>query len=93
MGTNMYPSSSLVGDKKDDVIGAMPADELIENADGFAGVFPGEYDLFHCFEALRMCCLFQNLTPYATQCRAQVRDCEEAAGNKAHSWNDRGRGE
>ncbi|KAG6782393.1 hypothetical protein POTOM_011793 [Populus tomentosa] len=35
MGTNMYPSSSLLGENKDGV-GALPFDELIENADGFA---------------------------------------------------------
>ncbi|XVF13440.1 hypothetical protein REPUB_Repub08aG0208000 [Reevesia pubescens] len=40
MGTNMYPSSSLLGDEKNEAIGALPIDELIENADGFAGVFP-----------------------------------------------------
>ncbi|XVF51818.1 hypothetical protein PTKIN_Ptkin04bG0214800 [Pterospermum kingtungense] len=40
MGTNMYPSSSLLGDHKDEAIGALPVDELIEKADGFAGVFP-----------------------------------------------------
>ncbi|KDP39917.1 hypothetical protein JCGZ_03448 [Jatropha curcas] len=40
MGTNMYPSSSLLGENKDGEIGALPVDELIENADGFAGVFP-----------------------------------------------------
>lgn len=42
MGTNMYPSSSLLGEHKDEAIGALPVDELIENADGFAGVFPGK---------------------------------------------------
>ena len=41
MGTNMYPSSSLLGGSKDEAIAAMPIDELIEKADGFAGVFPG----------------------------------------------------
>ncbi|KAG6669558.1 hypothetical protein I3843_01G244600 [Carya illinoinensis] len=40
MGTNMYPSSSLLGDHKDESIAALPVDELIEKADGFAGVFP-----------------------------------------------------
>ena len=40
MGTNMYPSSSLVGDNKDGGM-TIPVDELIEKADGFAGVFPG----------------------------------------------------
>ncbi|CAL9043762.1 unnamed protein product [Musa banksii] len=39
MGTNMYPSSTLLGEKTDDVTG-LPIDELIEKADGFAGVFP-----------------------------------------------------
>ncbi|KAG6539115.1 hypothetical protein ZIOFF_004268 [Zingiber officinale] len=40
MGTNMYPSSSLLGQHKDETIAALPVDELIEKADGFAGVFP-----------------------------------------------------
>jgi len=41
MGTNMYPSSALLGQDKDASISALPVDELIEKADGFAGVFPG----------------------------------------------------
>ncbi|XP_038884616.1 plasma membrane ATPase 4-like [Benincasa hispida] len=40
MGTNMYPSSSLLGQDKDESIASLPVDELIEKADGFAGVFP-----------------------------------------------------
>ncbi|KAL2633532.1 hypothetical protein R1flu_005011 [Riccia fluitans] len=40
MGTNMYPSAALLGKHKDESIAALPVDELIENADGFAGVFP-----------------------------------------------------
>ncbi|XP_061964982.1 ATPase 8, plasma membrane-type-like [Populus nigra] len=40
MGTNMYPSSSLLGDNKYESIASVPVDELIEKADGFAGVFP-----------------------------------------------------
>ncbi|CAA0814965.1 H(+)-ATPase 5 [Striga hermonthica] len=40
MGTNMYPSSSLLGQNKDESIAGLPVDELIEKADGFAGVFP-----------------------------------------------------
>ncbi|KAK2358048.1 plasma membrane ATPase [Trifolium repens] len=40
MGTNMYPSSSLLGDNKDPDIASISIDELIEKADGFAGVFP-----------------------------------------------------
>ena len=42
MGTNMYPSSALLGQHKDESIVALPVDELIEKADGFAGVFPGK---------------------------------------------------
>ncbi|KAI3684341.1 hypothetical protein L6452_33564 [Arctium lappa] len=40
MGTNMYPSSSLLGQNKDTAIADVPIEELIEKADGFAGVFP-----------------------------------------------------
>ncbi|XP_014515680.1 plasma membrane ATPase 4 [Vigna radiata var. radiata] len=40
MGSNMYPSSSLLGDHKDESVAAIPVEELIEQADGFAGVFP-----------------------------------------------------
>nr|XP_043615017.1 plasma membrane ATPase-like [Erigeron canadensis] len=40
MGTNMYPSSSLLGQNKDAAIANIPIEELIEKADGFAGVFP-----------------------------------------------------
>lgn len=43
MGTNMYPSSSLLGQSKDESIASIPVDELIEMADGFAGVFPGNH--------------------------------------------------
>lgn len=37
----MYPSSSLLGENKNEVDAALLVDELIEKADGFAGVFPG----------------------------------------------------
>ncbi|XP_027188362.1 plasma membrane ATPase 4-like [Cicer arietinum] len=40
MGTNMYPSSTLLGNDKDANIASIPVEELIEKADGFAGVFP-----------------------------------------------------
>lgn len=43
MGVNMYPSSTLLGGSKDESIAALPVDELIEKADGFAGVFPGTH--------------------------------------------------
>ncbi|XP_073296557.1 plasma membrane ATPase 4-like [Primulina huaijiensis] len=40
MGVNMYPSASLLGQHKDEAIAGLPVEELIEKADGFAGVFP-----------------------------------------------------
>ena len=49
MGTNMYPSSALLGQTKDESIAALPIDELIEKADGFAGVFPGIHFLNDSF--------------------------------------------
>lgn len=49
MGTNMYPSSSLLGQDKDVSLAALPVDELIEKADGFAGVFPGWNEPYACF--------------------------------------------
>ncbi|KAI4371460.1 hypothetical protein MLD38_019693 [Melastoma candidum] len=39
MGTNMYPSTSLLGENKDEPHSAHLVDELIEKADGFASVF------------------------------------------------------
>eukprot|EP00257_Ricinus_communis_P023383 XP_015583355.1 ATPase 10, plasma membrane-type [Ricinus communis] len=48
MGTNMYPSSSLLGREKSETE-ALPVDELIEKADGFAGVFPE-----HKYEIVRI---------------------------------------
>ncbi|PIN08603.1 Plasma membrane H+-transporting ATPase [Handroanthus impetiginosus] len=40
MGVNMYPSASLLGQHKDESIAGLAIEELIEKADGFAGVFP-----------------------------------------------------
>ncbi|KAI3861789.1 hypothetical protein MKW92_026798 [Papaver armeniacum] len=39
MGTNMYPSASLLG-QTDSTSESIPIDKLIEEADGFMGVFP-----------------------------------------------------
>ncbi|VAH52886.1 unnamed protein product [Triticum turgidum subsp. durum] len=47
MGTNMYPSSALLGQSKDGSLESLPVDELIEKADGFAGVFPEHNGLLH----------------------------------------------
>ena len=43
MGSNLYLSSSLLDDNKNGAIGVLPINELIENVDGFAGIFPGNY--------------------------------------------------
>ena len=42
----MYPSSALLGNHKDPALANIPVEDLIEQADGFAGVFPGYYLLF-----------------------------------------------
>nr|WNE31611.1 AHA8 [Hordeum vulgare] len=57
MGTNMYPSSSLLGDKVDSDIAVLPVDELIEQADGFAGVFPEhKYEIVKRLQARKHIC-------------------------------------
>ncbi|CAA0828448.1 ATPase 11- plasma membrane-type [Striga hermonthica] len=57
MGTNMYPSSSLLGQDKDESIAALPIDELIEKADGFAGVFPEhKYEIVKRLQARKHIC-------------------------------------
>lgn len=61
MGTNMYPSSSLLGDSKDEASSALPIDELIEKADGFAGVFPGLSCVFFPLQVMLHKTLFRIL--------------------------------
>ncbi|KAK4488465.1 hypothetical protein RD792_004229 [Penstemon davidsonii] len=57
MGTNMYPSSSLLGQNKDESIVELPVDELIEKADGFAGVFPEhKYEIVKRLQAMKHIC-------------------------------------
>ncbi|GAB2269924.1 Plasma membrane ATPase 3 [Dionaea muscipula] len=57
MGTNMYPSSSLLGQSKDESIAALPVDDLIEQADGFAGVFPEhKYEIVRRLQARKHIC-------------------------------------
>ncbi|XP_027125777.1 plasma membrane ATPase 1 [Coffea eugenioides] len=57
MGTNMYPSSALLGQDKDESIAALPIDELIEKADGFAGVFPEhKYEIVKRLQARKHIC-------------------------------------
>ncbi|KAI3867505.1 hypothetical protein MKX03_032358, partial [Papaver bracteatum] len=45
MGTNMYPSSALLGRSEDESVTALSVDELIDKANGFAGVFPDTFIL------------------------------------------------
>ncbi|KAG9157502.1 hypothetical protein Leryth_010335 [Lithospermum erythrorhizon] len=57
MGTNMYPSSSLLGQSKDESIASIPIDELIEKADGFAGVFPEhKYEIVRRLQEMKHIC-------------------------------------
>ncbi|XP_061997492.1 plasma membrane ATPase 2-like isoform X2 [Rosa rugosa] len=57
MGTNMYPSSALLGESKDGDLATIPIDELIEKADGFAGVFPEhKYEIVKRLQARKHIC-------------------------------------
>ncbi|GLJ43045.1 hypothetical protein SUGI_0893570 [Cryptomeria japonica] len=57
MGVNMYPSSTLLGGSKDESIAALPVDELIEKADGFAGVFPEhKYEIVKRLQEMKHIC-------------------------------------
>ncbi|GMI78147.1 H(+)-ATPase 8 [Hibiscus trionum] len=57
MGTNMYPSSALLGSNKSNTIDTIGADDLIEKADGFAGVFPEhKYEIVKRLQARKHIC-------------------------------------
>ncbi|KAE8714000.1 Plasma membrane ATPase [Hibiscus syriacus] len=57
IGTNMYPLSSLLGQSKDEALATIPIDELIEKADGFAGVFPEhKYEIVKRLQELKNIC-------------------------------------
>nr|GLL44897.1 plasma membrane ATPase 1-like isoform X1 [Ipomoea trifida] len=57
MGTNMYPSSVLLGDGKDALCSSLPVEELIEKADGFAGVFPEhKYEIVKILQSRKHIC-------------------------------------
>ncbi|KAE8710939.1 ATPase 9, plasma membrane-type [Hibiscus syriacus] len=57
MGTNMYPSSTLLGQNKDERVDTIDVDELIEKADGFAGVFPEhKYEIVKRLEERKHIC-------------------------------------
>ncbi|CAN1152456.1 ATPase 7, plasma membrane-type [Linum perenne] len=57
MGTNMYPSTALLGEGGNEATGSLPIDELIEKADGFAGVFPEhKYEIVRRLQARKHIC-------------------------------------
>ncbi|XP_054789933.1 plasma membrane ATPase 1-like [Prosopis cineraria] len=57
MGINMYPSSALLGQNRDPAIDTLPVDEMIEKADGFAGVFPEhKYEIVKRLQARKHIC-------------------------------------
>ncbi|XP_074565483.1 plasma membrane ATPase-like [Curcuma longa] len=58
MGTNMYPSSALLGDKNGGgELSGLNVDELIEKADGFAGVFPEhKYEIVKRLQDMKHIC-------------------------------------
>nr|XP_017233966.1 PREDICTED: plasma membrane ATPase 1-like isoform X3 [Daucus carota subsp. sativus] len=57
MGTNMYPSSSLLGEHKDSSLATLSVEELIEKADGFAGVFPEhKYEIVKILQGRKHIC-------------------------------------
>ncbi|KAL8108072.1 hypothetical protein AgCh_024493 [Apium graveolens] len=56
MGTNMYPSSALLG-RNGNADSSLPIDELIEKADGFSGVFPEhKYEIVKRLQELKHIC-------------------------------------
>jgi len=57
MGTNMYPSLALLGQNKDEATASIPVDDLIEKADGFAGVFPEhKYEIVKKLQEMKYIC-------------------------------------
>ncbi|XP_066359648.1 plasma membrane ATPase-like [Miscanthus floridulus] len=57
MGSNMYPSSALLGQSKDEATASIPVDDLIEKADGFAGVFPEhKYEIVKKLQEMKHIC-------------------------------------
>ncbi|KAK9911014.1 hypothetical protein M0R45_034943 [Rubus argutus] len=57
MGTNMYPSSALLGESKDGDHASIPIDELIEKADGFACILPKQkYEIQKRLQAQKHIC-------------------------------------
>uniref|UniRef100_A0A166GR37 P-type H(+)-exporting transporter n=1 Tax=Daucus carota subsp. sativus TaxID=79200 RepID=A0A166GR37_DAUCS len=57
MGTNMYPSSALLSKNGNGDSSSLPIDELIEKADGFAGVFlDHKYEIVKRLQELKHIC-------------------------------------
>ncbi|KAF3536508.1 hypothetical protein F2Q69_00024405 [Brassica cretica] len=59
MGSNMYPSASasLLGNHKDESLADVPVEQLIENVDVFAAVFPEQkYEIVKKLQELKRIC-------------------------------------
>ncbi|KAF9619743.1 hypothetical protein IFM89_009085 [Coptis chinensis] len=57
MGTNMYPSSALLGQNKDESIAALPIDDLIEKSRWFSLVSSlHKYEIVKCLQARKHIC-------------------------------------
>ncbi|KAG2284393.1 hypothetical protein Bca52824_055613 [Brassica carinata] len=59
MGPNMYPSASasLLSNHKDESLADVPVEQLIENADAFAAVFPEKkYKIVKKLQELKHIC-------------------------------------
>uniref|UniRef100_A0A0D3BLQ6 Uncharacterized protein n=1 Tax=Brassica oleracea var. oleracea TaxID=109376 RepID=A0A0D3BLQ6_BRAOL len=59
MGSNMYPSASasLFSNHKDESLADVPVEQLIENADAFAAVFPEQkYEIVKKLQELKHIC-------------------------------------
>ncbi|RLN03392.1 plasma membrane ATPase-like [Panicum miliaceum] len=53
----MYPFSALLRQNKDEATASIPVDELIDKADGFAGVFPElKYEIVKKLQVMKHIC-------------------------------------
>ncbi|XP_071718816.1 plasma membrane ATPase 2-like [Rutidosis leptorrhynchoides] len=58
MGVNMYPSSSLLSNHKDQLVAVLSIDELTKKVDGFAGVFPEhKYEIVKIMQSKKHICI------------------------------------
>ena len=82
----MYPSASasLLSNHKDESLADVPVEQLTENADAFAAVFPGSLRrVFFVHEHDLSLSLYSDILVYVSA-RAKVQDCEEVARIEAY---------